>query len=80
MSDQDKPDIIKGSFWYNERGQVVAHFEDGSRPFTTHFTSIDALLTDIGWKRRPDNYEGLSPREQWAVDKKLGLLDEEVKT
>ncbi|MHC4224521.1 MAG: hypothetical protein ACYSUN_11070 [Planctomycetota bacterium] len=24
---------------------------------------------------RPENYETLSPREQWAIDKELGILD-----
>lgn len=26
-------------------------------------------------KLRPDNYEQLSPQEQWEADKKLGILD-----
>jgi hypothetical protein len=30
------------------------------------------------WKqatKRPANYEKLSPREQWEIDKELGILD-----
>jgi hypothetical protein len=25
--------------------------------------------------KRPDNYSQLSPREQWEIDKELGILD-----
>ena len=25
--------------------------------------------------KRPKNYKDLSPREQWEIDKKLGILD-----
>lgn len=25
--------------------------------------------------KRPSNYATLSPREQWAIDKRLGILD-----
>lgn len=25
--------------------------------------------------KRPDNYNNLSPREQWDIDKNLGILD-----
>jgi len=26
-------------------------------------------------QKRPPNYEKLSPQEQWAIDKELGILD-----
>jgi hypothetical protein len=26
-------------------------------------------------KRRPHDYDDLSPREQWEIDKQLGILD-----
>jgi hypothetical protein len=35
----------------------------------THKESMEAAL------RRPKNYLKLSPREQWAIDKGLGILD-----
>jgi len=33
------------------------------------------LAEEKPWNRRPKNYGSLSPREQWEIDKKLGILD-----
>lgn len=47
------------------------------RPLMVHWRGRPCLVQSPATlaKNRPGNYEQLSPREQWEIDKELGILD-----
>jgi hypothetical protein len=65
------------------RFTTIATREDGETWLERKMAKLRERLatttkTSVGMqqaKRRPANYNDLSPREQWEIDKQLGILD-----
>ena len=59
--------------------EVKARLKDASAELGLLVGMLSSLLhPSLGagpWPKRPDDYESRSPREQWEIDKRLGLLD-----